>query len=106
MSEASSFTFVTSRNKEYTLNRVNSETYGASNQYSFSRKAKQDNNNVRNWYYVHIDNKYLTEAQKHVQIKAEDQIIKNTFMLYLLPSELESISTYSYATLIKPSDKI
>lgn len=103
--KSSSFTFLTSRNKKYTLNPVNSATYQDSSEYSYFRKSKQDNN-VRKWYYVHIQNNYLSEAQKHVQIKAQDQIIKNTFMLYLLPSELEKLSAFSYATLIKPSDKI
>lgn len=105
MSEGSSFTFVTSRNKEYTLNPVNSNEYKSSSSYSFFRKAKQDSN-VKEWYYVHIKSNYLSEAQKYVQIKAQDQIIKNTFMLYLSPSELEKISSFSYATLINPSDKI
>lgn len=101
----SSFTFITSRNKEYTLNPINSESYKGLSGRSFFGKVKQDDS-VRRWYYVHIKDGYIPEARKHVQINAQDQIIKNTFMLYLLPSELDKISSFSYATLINPSDKI
>ncbi|KAK8896162.1 hypothetical protein M9Y10_014056 [Tritrichomonas musculus] len=99
----SSFSFITSQRKEFTLSRVNQHTN------IFTKLLRQiikpDNDN-KQWYYVNIDKKYISKAQKYVQILPTDEVIKNTFLLFLSPRQLEQISDYSLIKLLEPSDKI
>lgn len=102
---ASSFSFSTGPKRHYTLSgpQLNSETSKTSPDLSKRfLKAKQESQ----WYYVHPIDDDLSILQKYVNIRPDDEIIKNTFVLYLTPSQLESILPYTYIKLLEPIDKV
>ncbi|KAK8838030.1 hypothetical protein M9Y10_035978 [Tritrichomonas musculus] len=104
-----SFSFVTSNKKEFTLSRADSTTN--KNKISFSslfglhKSAKADEDS-KQWYYVHVLNNSLSKLQEHVRILPTDQIVKNTFILYLSNKQIEEISKYCLIKILESSEKI
>lgn len=68
-----------------------------------SEKGKNDQ---KQWYYVHIFSNDLSKVQKCINLQIGDQIVKNSFILYLSEAQLKLISPYSLVKLIEPSEKI
>ena len=102
------FTFSTNPRKKYTLSNPNDSVKGAN---IFSRlfkrltRSNQEVNDQKQWYYVHIFGD-ISKVQEYITLRVEDQIVKNTFILYLSPSQIKEISSYSLIKLLDPSDKI
>lgn len=104
-----SFSFVTSNKKEFTLSRA----YTAANQdkikfpslFNWKKYTKADEDSKR-WYYVHVLNNSLPKVQEHVRIHPTDQIVKNTFILYLSNKQVDQISTYCLFKILESTDKI
>ena len=92
------FTFETTSGKRFTLLNQNGQI----------RKSSRINAKLRDqkrWYYVHFLSD-LPTMQKYVDFRLDDQIIKDTFILYLSEGQIEKISPYSLVKLIEPSEKI
>lgn len=68
-----------------------------------SSKADEDS---KQWYYVHVLNNFLPKVQEHVRILPNDQIVKNTFILYLSNKQVSEISKYCLFKILESSDKI
>ena len=59
----------------------------------------------KQWYYVHFLTKNLNNIQKYIHIESQDEIMKNTFALFLSLNQLKLISSISLVKKIEPSDK-
>lgn len=92
------FTFATNPKKQYTL--YPPDLYSSKRLWRSKQLAEQ-----KQWYYVHIFGD-ISKVQEHVSLRLDDQIVKNTFILYLSQNQLEKISEHSLVKLIEPSDKI
>lgn len=104
-----SFSFVTSNKKEFTLSLEDSPLNKNKSLFSsllslFSNTDSKENS--KRWYYVHVYDNYLSNVQEYVQLLPSDQIIKNTFILYLSLDQIEKISPYSLIKQMESSDKI
>lgn len=57
------------------------------------------------WYYVHFIGNDSFEKSKIKQINANDELIKNTFILFLNSNDLEQIANISLVKPIEPHEK-
>ena len=100
-----SFSFSTGPKRQFTLSgpQLNTETSKTSpNSAKRFLKSKQESQ----WYYIHPIDDDLHILQKYVNIRPDDEIIKNTFVLYLTPNQLENILPHAYIKLLEPMDKL
>lgn len=103
------FSFTTSRRKEYSLvNATNYINQKRNSFMSFMKNIFQSNEEIhqKEWYYVHVQNNALSKVKKYIQLQSCDEIIKNTFILYLSQIQLSQIAEYSQIKKIEPNEKI
>ena len=91
-----SFTFLANSNRKITLSapKIN----------SIKALKKKDKSNGQ-WYYVHFLISNMSEIQKYIVIRAEDFLVKNTYILFLNQNQIEKIENISYFKQIDPNEK-
>lgn len=105
-----SFTFVTSQNKEFTLQPA--KNYLKKNENIFSRLSRRlrgvNMNEEGSWYYIHFIDDEGNEVRRVVnrlQLKVENGILKNTYIAYLREEELESLEEHALVKKVTPEEK-
>lgn len=96
-----SFTFKTSSLKPVTVTNQSS---------SFIKKIyrRYIKSNERSWYFVHVpNNKDITTFLKaNSNVHSSNMILTNTLLLYLSPSQVQSIVNFTLLKELEPEDKI
>lgn len=103
-----SYTLFTLPGKQFTLENAQPYTRKGHSiiKRIFSPKSIQQELEQKQWYYVHFLTDDLFEVQKYIKLTSSDQLIKNTFHLYLSGNEIETISSIALAKRVEPEDKI
>lgn len=98
-----SFSFMNHNKKQLTLQ--NPKNYILSKQIHHILGKVDTKESANQWYYVHFLTNDFSEIQKYISIQASDQLIKNTFILFLSPTQLEKIANISLVKRIESNEK-
>lgn len=100
-----SHTFMTSRKRKFTLSDPNLYL----NQIQQNAKALKnvkDDSLVKQWYYVYFLNFDNPNTLSNVGINRHNQIVKQTYVLYLSLEQVKALSNNTLIKPIEPEDKI
>lgn len=96
------FSFMMHNNRELTLTNPNKYITRTKNHIM---QMKEDDKNKSQWYYVHFLINNYSEIQKNIPIYSSNELIKNTFVLFLSKMQLQEISNISLIKKIEPNEK-
>ncbi|KAK8836774.1 hypothetical protein M9Y10_037296 [Tritrichomonas musculus] len=99
----SSFSFKLNQKNELTL--TNPRKYIINKQKGHILKKQNAEGNQGQWYYVHFLKNDHSKLEKYIKIHAQDELIKDTFVLFLTQSQIEMISNISLIKKIESYEK-